>query len=402
MPRRALIAEFAVTGSAEGVKEVLGRSGFSELVEAHSRAEVIGLMRESHFDVVMVSLQDIESTEMVALEREIRKNSDMAVIGTSTSADPTLILRAMRAGIAEFLVQPYSSEELAGAVERLTWRSRSEVQAGELLAVYSGKGGLGTTSLAVNVAQALATTRTNSRVALADLVVTGGDVRLFLNLKQTYDLGDLVAKGDKVDSELLNSLLTPCPGGVWALPTGDNPELDDVFDASTISSIVGLLRAHFGMTVVDCEHHLTDRTLAALDAADRVLLVTHLSIPSLRSTQRTLSICRRLGYDNEKLCVVVNRFQSADVLAPREAEELLQCDIFWRLPNDYQLSAASLNNGVPVVLHEPNSKLARSYIDLARKLSGGNPRQNGAKPADSGASRLRNLFRINRGVKNVT
>jgi pilus assembly protein CpaE len=395
MVRRALVAAGAV-GPAEGVAEILARFGFTEVVQAQDRADAIARLREDPFDLVMVSLQDIGPTELLSLEREMRKDPNISVIGTGPAADPDLILRAMRAGIHEFLVQPPTPAELAGAVERLMWRAGSEAQQGELLAVYSGKGGLGSTSIAVNIAQALATTRTNSRVALADLVVTGGDVRIFLNLKQSYDLGDLVAKGDKVDAELLNSLLTPCPGGVWALPTGDNPELEDFFDAATIASIVDLLRAHFGMTVVDCEHSLTERTLAALDAADRILLVTDLSIPALRSTQRTLSICRRLGYDERKVCVIVNRYLSADVLQPREAEELLQCGIYARLPNDFQLSAAALNAGVPVVLHEPGSRLARSYIDLARKL-GGAPKQNGTAPSGRNPSRFRSLFKISKG-----
>lgn len=400
MLRRALVAEGAV-GPDESAAPVLARFGFSDVVQARDRADAIARMREGQFDIVMISLQDIAPGELVSLEREIRRSPNTSVIGTAPTNDPDLILRAMRAGIHEFLVNPPGPEELAGAVERLAWRSRSDTQKGDLVAVYSGKGGLGTTSVAVNVAQALAATRTNSRVALADLVVTGGDVRIFLNLKRVYDLGDLVAKGDKVDVELLNSLLTPCPGGVWALPTGDNPELDDFFDSGTIASIVDLLRAHFGMTVVDCEHHLTDRALAVLDAADKILLVTHLSIPALRSTQRTLSICRRLGYDPDKICVVVNRFLSADVLSSREAEELLECEIYWKLPNDYPLSAAAVNAGVPIVLYEPGSKLARSYVDLARKL-GGAPRQNGTDPGPQGVSRLRNLFGIKRGVSNVT
>lgn len=400
MLRRALVAEGAV-GPDKTAGPVLARFGFSDVVQARDRADTIARMREGQFDVVMISLQDIAPGELVSLEREIRRSPNTSVIGTAPTADSDLILRAMRAGVHEFLINPPGPEELAGVVERLAWRSRSETQKGDLVAVYSGKGGLGSTSVAVNVAQALAATRTNSRVALADLVVTGGDVRIFLNLKQVYDLGDLVAKGDKVDEELINSLLTPCPGGVWALPAGDNPELHDFFDSGTIATIVDLLRAHFGMTVVDCEHHLTDRALAAMDAADKVLLVTQLSIPALRSTQRTLSICRRLGYDADKICVVVNRFQSADVLSPREAEELLECEIYWKLPNDYPLSAAAVNAGVPIVLYEPGSKLARSYIDLARKL-GGAPGQNGTDPGPQGVSRLRNLFGIRKGVSNVT
>ena len=392
MARRALVVAGAV-GDPQAVDEILTRFGFTEGAQAQNRAEAISLMRDNPFEIVMVPLQDIAQTDLLSLERAIRKDPNISVIGTAPAADPELIVRAMRAGIHEFLVYPPSPEDLAGALERLMWRSENEADKGELIAVYSGKGGLGSTSIAVNIAQALATTLPNSRVALADLVVTGGDVRIFLNLKQSYDLGDLVAKGDKVDAELLNSLLTPCPGGLWALPTGDNPELEDFFDSTTIASILDLLRAHFGMTVVDCEHSLTERTLAALDAANRILLVTDLSIPALRSTQRTLSVCRRLGYDARKICVVVNRYLSADVLQPGEAEELLQCSIYARLPNDYQLSAAALNAGVPTVLHDPGSRLARGYVDLARKLTG-TPKQNGAETRGGNASRFRSLFKI--------
>jgi pilus assembly protein CpaE len=399
MSRKALIDQTA-GGAQETVAEVLARFGFTDVVHARDRADALNLMRQASFELVMISLHDIAPAELLSLEREIRKSPGLSVIGTAPAADPDLILRAMRSGMHEFLVHPPSPQDLGGALERLMWRSAGEGHKGKLFAVYSGKGGLGSTSLSVNLAQALAMTRTNARVALADLVVTGGDIRIFLNLQQAYDLGDLVAKGDKVDAELLNSLLTPCPGGVWALPTGDNPELEEFFDATTIASIIDLLRTHFGVTIVDCEHSLNERTLAALDAADRVLLVTHLSIPALRSTQRTLSICRRLGYNEEKICVVVNRHLSADVLPLTDAEELLESPIYAKLPNDFQLSGAALHAGVPVVVHQPTSKLARSYVDLARKLSGA-PSSNGTDPLGRGASRLRSLFRP-KGAGNVT
>jgi pilus assembly protein CpaE len=399
MSRKALVDQTA-GGAQETVAEVLARFGFTDVVHARDRADALNLMRQASFELVMISLHDIAPAELLSLEREIRKSPGLSVIGTAPAADPDLILRAMRSGMHEFLVHPPSPQDLGGALERLMWRSAGEGHKGKLFAVYSGKGGLGSTSLSVNLAQALAMTRTNARVALADLVVTGGDIRIFLNLQQAYDLGDLVAKGDKVDAELLNSLLTPCPGGVWALPTGDNPELEEFFDATTIASIIDLLRTHFGVTIVDCEHSLNERTLAALDAADRVLLVTHLSIPALRSTQRTLSICRRLGYNEEKICVVVNRHLSADVLPLTDAEELLESPIYAKLPNDFQLSGAALHAGVPVVVHQPTSKLARSYVDLARKLSGA-PSSNGTDPLGRGASRLRSLFRP-KGAGNVT
>lgn len=403
MQRRALIADNAA-GQPESVAGVLARFGFVRTAHAADRDGAISQMRESHFDLVVLPVEGITPNQLLLIEREIRKNPTIAVIATAPVAEPELIVRAMRAGVHEFLVYPPKPEELAGAVERLMRRSRSEAERGELIAVYSGKGGLGTTSIAVNVAQAFGAIRPDGRVALLDLVVSGGDIRVFLNIRPTYDLSHLVAKGNQVDAELLNSLLTPCPGGVWVLPTGDHPEDEELFDSAAVGSILNLLRAHFGVTVVDCEHHLSEATLTALDTADRILLVTHLSVPALRSTQRTLAVARRLGYDDSKLCIVVNRFQSGDVLPIADAESLLQCPIYWKLPNDYRLSAASLTKGVPVSVEDPASKLSRSYGELARKLSGAGS-QGGVVPRANdvgGASRFRKLFGSDKGVRNVS
>jgi len=397
--KRALVTAGAA-GEIDAVAATLARFGFDRVIPAADRAEVITRMRNEEFDLVVVTLEDLAPAQLVALEREIRKNPHSLVIATAPAPESELILRALRAGVHEFLVSPVTAEALAGSVERLMWRRSSEAGKGEVYAVYSGKGGLGVTSLAVNLAQALAGIRPDSRVALADLVVTGGDVRIFLNLTRAYDLADLVAKGDKVDADLLNSLLTPCPGGVWALPTGDNPELEESFDADSIRSIIDLLSAHFSVTVLDCEHTLTGRTLAALDAADRILLVTHLSVPALRSTQRTLSICRRLGYDDDKLMLVVNRYLSADVLSLKEATDLLQCPISFTIPNDYAVSASSLNKGIPVVIREPQSRIARSYGELAQKLAGVSHTLR--RPSDAGASRFGRLLGLTKRASNVS
>ncbi len=401
MQRSALIADNSA-GPPEAVAGTLARFGFSKTVEVSTRDEAIARMRDGQFDLVVIPVEGITSEQLIALEREIRREPTTSVIATAPSPEPDLILRAIRAGIHEFLVYPPKPEELASAVERVTRRGHTEATRGELIAVYSGKGGLGSTSIAVNLAQALAAQRTDSRVALLDLVVTGGDVRVFLNLRPAYDLSHLIAKGSQVDPELLNSVMTACPGGVWALPTGDTPEDEELFDSAAVGSILTLLRSQFAYTVVDCEHHLSEATLSALDAANRIVLVTQLSVPALRSTQRSLGVCRRLGYEESKLCVVVNRYQSGDVLPVKDAEDLLQAPIYFKLPNDYRLSAESLTQGVPVSLQDPNSKLARSYSDLARKLSGTGGSGTLPRTTPSGGSRLRKLFGTERGARNVS
>jgi pilus assembly protein CpaE len=385
-----IVAGAAGSGDVAGI---LSRFGFGAPVEASNIQAAIARLADDHYDLLILPLQDIDAVQMAALEREIRRGRFTSVVGTAPRADPELILRAMRTGIQEFVVFPPEAQDLTAAVDRLMRRHQVEIKRGHVAAVYSSKGGLGNTSLAVNLAYGFAHNHADSRVAVADLVVGGGDVRVFLNLKPSYDLGDLVAKVDRIDADLMYSLLTPCPGGVWALAASDKPELDEIADASAINMIVQQLQAHFAFTVLDCEHYMNERTLAAMDAADSILLVTQLTVPALRSTQRTLAICRRLGYPETKLCVIVNRYPSGEILTLADAADVLKCEIFWKLPNDYRGSALALNKGVPVYEIDPRSKLALSYQQLAAKLGG--TYRGGADHSGTngrGGSRLRQLF----------
>jgi pilus assembly protein CpaE len=383
MPRNALIVADAA-GPEPVAAGVLKRFGFAPPSQAPTVEEALSLLRRDHFELVVVPLHELAPVQLAELDQLVRRERFSFVIATAPRSDPELIVRGLRAGIHEFLVSPPDPSELAGAVDRLMRRAPAEVRRGEVVAVYSPKGGLGTTSVAVNLADAYARTHSDSRVALADLAVGGGDVRVFLNLSPAYHMGDLVKKLDRADAELFYSLLTPTQRGVWVLPGPDDPELDDELGAATIGLMIEQLRVHFALTVLDCEHHLSERTVAALDAADRILLVTQLNVPSLRGMQRTLALCRRLGYPSEKLCVLVNRYKADDMLTLKDASQVLTCDVATTLPNDYQLSSSALTQGVPVAQLSADAELSRAYARLASKLLG-TPADAAPAPADHSA-----------------
>jgi len=393
--RRALI----VAGAAGPEGEVIGllrRFGFASVVQSDGVAPALEQLTGTHYDIVVLPVHDLSAEQLAAIERVVRQDRLTFVIGTAPQANPEIILRAMRAGVHEFLTSPPDPKELAAAVDRLMRRVQVERRQGQVIAVHSAKGGLGTTSIAVNLAAALAANRRDARVALADLVVTGGDVRVFLNLSNAYHMGDLASKIDRVDAELLNSILTPTPSGVWALPGPDSPEADETLDATLVTQIITALRSNFAFTVLDCEHHMTERTVAAMDAADRIILVTQLTIPGIRSTQRSLTLFRRLGYVEDKVCVVVSRHQPGDILSPDDAAKALGTEIFWKLPNDYGPSSDALTRGVPVAEVAPGSKLTWSYGQLATKLGGAadSKHPNGKRNTDPPS--LRRLFGLRR------
>lgn len=387
MPRRALIISGAA-GPQDIANGVLQRFGFAPAELALNLAEATTRVRAEPFDLVVVPLQGLDPLELSTLDREARRRGTF-IIGTAAQSDPELILRAMRSGVAEFLVYPPDPKDLSGAVDRLMRRTHTEGKAGSAIAVYSAKGGLGTTSVAVNVAFALAKAHPEGQVALVDVVAGGGDLRVMLDLKPQYDMSDLLRKIDRIDADLLRSLLTPLSNGVWVLPSSEDPESAEALDAAAVTTILDQLRMHHTFTVIDCEHTLSDRTLAALDAADRIVLVTQLNLPALRSTQRSLALCQRLGYADEKVHVVVNRYHSGDVVTIADAAEVLGREIFYRLPNDYRTSAGALTKGVPVVEFDASSQLARGYEGLAARVNGG-VTSNGAQAGST--SRLAKLF----------
>lgn len=394
MQRNALIVA-AAAGPADVSAGILQRFGFGPAAAAESVSDAVAALRERHYDLLIVPLQDLDAVDLATLEREIRRTGTTFVIGTAPQADSELIVRAMRSGIHEFIQFPPAPQELSAAIDRLMRRMSIEASRGLTVAVYSAKGGLGTTTVAVNLAFAFGRNNPSARVALADFVVMGGDVGLVLDLRPVYDIGDLAVKTSRIDAELLKSTLTATRGGVWVLPAGDKPETSDVVDASAATTIIGHLSASYNFTVIDCEHHLTDRTLVALDAADRIVLVTQLGIPALRSTQRTIQLCRRLGYPDEKLFVVVNRFQSSDVVSPADAAQVLERELFYKIPNDYRTASAAVTEGKAVTEHDAASALAASYLGLAAKLGGSSPASANGDGKTSG-SRIGRLLGIGR------
>jgi pilus assembly protein CpaE len=379
-------------GPDELAGEVLGRFGFSTILRAETLAHAVDMLRQHPIDLALIPLEGASDLQLTALDREMRRERSVAVIGTASKADPDIMIRAMRAGIQEFLVSPPDPKDLAAAIDRLMRRTLTHAVNGQVVAVYSAKGGVGVSTIAINLAFAFAKIQEKARHAIADLVIPGGDTRVLLNLNPSYDLGDLVDKLDRVDADLLNSLLTPSDAGVWVLPAPERPEAHEQVTAATVSTIIGHLRANFMSTVLDVEHQLSDRSLAALDAADRILLVIELSVASLRSAQRALTVFRRLGYPNDKTCVVVNRFQSGEVLTVADAEKVLKSDVYFRLPNDYRVASGALTRGVSVLEFDPNAKLALAYHQLASKLTGAAHAASNGSSATASSSRLKQLF----------
>ncbi|MBA3246477.1 MAG: AAA family ATPase [Pyrinomonadaceae bacterium] len=292
-----------------------------------------------------------------------------AIICASPNASPDMILRSLRAGAKDFLRLPIIAEEFRTVLERTAEFCAGQVAApkkrGRVVAVFSSKGGCGTSFIATNIAASL-----QSPTVLLDLNLQAGDLSLFLGVEPKFSVADLVENRARADDSLLKSYLAPHSSTLSLMAAPREADLADDIEPEHIFEVLELLRERFDYVVVDPQHTFDSITLAALDQADEIVLVLTLDIPAIRSTQRALAIFDRLGYPRHKIRIVVNRWSKQIDLDLRQVERFLGEPVMTFIQSDYLTAVNSINLGQPLVESDPSSRIATEIRRLAATITG--------------------------------
>jgi pilus assembly protein CpaE len=334
-------------------------------------ADVVG---QTTPDVGFIAL-DSNPDKALDLVASLAKSApNCAVLVTSTSTDGNLILRAMRAGAKEFLTQPLKPEDLSGALQRVARQRGGAAGSGhrgcQIIAVTGATGGVGSTSVAVNLGCALAANQANS-VVLLDLDLCLGDADVFLDTIPEYTLSDVAQNISRLDLTLLKRSLTKHDTGLYLLPRP--VQLEDARHITTdeLARVLGLLKASFTHVIIDTSKSFNELDMHALTNADQVLLVTQLDLPCLRNVVRLMLSFKETNKFDEKVKIVVNRVgYETGQISLRKAQETIGREIFWQIPNDYRVMVEVRNNGVPLVQQAPKAAITQSMNQLAVAVSG--------------------------------
>ncbi len=293
-----------------------------------------------------------------------------ALISAANNAAPDLLLQSLRAGAREFLKLPISADELKTVLDRVAAFSASQVEApkkkGRMVAVFSSKGGCGTTFMATNLAAA-----SSMRTVLVDLNLQAGDLPLFLGVDPKYSFADMAENRSRLDDSLIKSFVTPYSSNLSLLAAPREADSADEIEPEHVFEVLQRLRESYDYVVLDPQHTFDSITLAALDQSDEIVLVLTLDIPAIRSTQRALEIFDRLGYPRKKIRIVVNRWSKQIDLDLQQVEKFLGEPVVGFVPSDYQTAVTSINLGRPLVQSEPNSRIAQEIRRVARTISKG-------------------------------
>jgi pilus assembly protein CpaE len=301
----------------------------------------------------------------------------LAVILVRRRVDTSVLSEALRSGIFE-VVEERDLAGLNSAVRRARDLARQlretvggvttpeeQTSRGQLITVFSAKGGCGKTTLATNLAAALAD-RGRREVCLVDLDLAFGDVAIALQLFPAHTIADAVPLADSLDTQSVLSLLTPHSPGLTTLVAPIEPGTAESIPATLVAAVLAILKQEFDFVVVDTPPAFDDHVLAAFDQSDLVALLATLDIPALKNLKLTLETLDLLNYPRDRWRLVLNRADSKVGLALGEVEKTLKAPIAAQIPSSRDVPA-SINRGVPIVLDDPKHPVSVAIKNFAER-----------------------------------
>ncbi len=368
-----------------------------------SGEEAVETVAKAMPDVVLMDINLPGMDGIAATGKLVELIPTIQVIMLSVQGETDYMRRAMMAGARDYLTKPPSADELLDTIRRV-YKLRQKMQTGPLgpvpgmagapgmptmmapvkqgkvITVYSPKGGTGCTTVAVNLAIALQRMLgAEVKVCLVDANLQFGDVTIFMKLQPTRTLADLAQHAQDLDSELLNTVMTPHPSGVKVLAAPPTPEDAEIFAEGGVEetganaylkSILDFARGEYDYVIVDTAHHVDDVLLAALDLNDLILILTRPVIPEIRGARQFIELLQKMEYPFEKVALLINGVDNKRMGIQPEAIERAMMPSIARLPLDEHTALRAANYGVPFITQSQGARspLGQGIVALAKAV----------------------------------
>ncbi|MBN1485070.1 MAG: response regulator [Chloroflexia bacterium] len=332
-------------------------------------------------DVVLMDINMPDMDGIAATEKIMEVAPGTQVIIMSVQGEQDYLRRAMLAGASDFLVKPFSGDDLANSIRQVFKRRPrvAEVKPertaeekgaamGRVISVFSPKGGVGCTTLVVNLAVALKLEQPEKRVAIMDGSLLFGDVGVLMDMRSERTINGLVSRFDQLDADLLSDVMVTHSSGVKVLQSPLAPQQAELVSADHVRSILQLLQRNFHYVFVDTWSSFQERVLTILDLSERIVLVTTLEMSTIKNVKLFLEVAELLQYPPGKIVLVANYGDARQGIPVREVSRNLRFEVSATISTDGRAVTNSVNRGVPLVLAEPGNPVAKDIQALLQQL----------------------------------
>jgi pilus assembly protein CpaE len=358
---------------------------------AENGQKAIDQARRLQPDIVLMDINMPDMDGITASQEIVRLAPASQIIMMSVQSEADYLRRSMLAGAVDFLTKPFTSEELSSSIHRVYemgakrrppplasheteqgmptaagTAAHQSSPGGKLLLIYSPKGGTGCTTLAVNLAIALAQT-TSKKVALVDASLQFGDADVLLNLQGTQTIVDATKRIDELDSDLLSVLMSTHPSGIKVLAAPLSPVDSDTIGPEAYKEVLRRLQKAFDYVILDTWSYLDDTVLAAIDLAERVLIVMTPEIPSIKGTKQFFEIAEALEFPLGRVDLILNKVYPRDGIRAEQIENSMKHKVQAQFEFEPQATRQAVNQGQPVIAAQPNHPLSQGFLHLAQQ-----------------------------------
>lgn len=384
---RVLIVD-DVQESRDNVERLLRFESDIEIIGTASRGqEAIEFALAQHPDIILMDVNMPDMDGITATRTIMSQLPGVGVIMMSVLNEPDVLRRSMTAGAREYLVKPFSLDELLNGIRtvhanapRIALQPAPTLEAGTtvstpmrqpgkgtVLCVAGVKGGAGRSVIATNLAVAIRQ-QSQLRVALIDANIAFGDIGVMMNVSDSKTMLDAVPYLRQVDTELINNIVVEHGSGVHLLLAPPSPQEAEVVTSDLVKSMISVMTGMFDVIVIDTRPSFDDLNLAVFDSADLLLLVVTMDMMSIKDGRQFLDVTNLLGYPDDRLRLVLNRVNTYSGIPATEIGESLRRPLWARIPDEPGPVLRSVNEGVPLVSSAHDSKVVEEINRMARDV----------------------------------
>jgi pilus assembly protein CpaE len=360
------------------------RKDFMNIVAEFEDLVLSEVDEEKPADLLIYELGPDKESAFKILHASIQKGLAKEVFLVTEETDKDLLLQAIRLGAKEFLSMPFEIKEVQKALERYVDQNQhliKQSKKGKLINIVGSKGGVGTTTIAVNLAVNLAE-KQKSSVALIDSNMLFGEIPLFLGITPKHDWGEIIRNVSRMDKTLFSNILTRHSSGVDVYPSPRNMEELGTVVVKQVVRMFNKMREIYDFIIIDGGQSQNYLSTKALEISDQIILVAEQSLPCLSNTNKLLKAFSELGYPrDEQISVLINRYQKREGISLKEAENCIHKNVMWTVPNDYSTTLAAINQGLPLAEVASGASVTKKINKISSFLLNGDQKPQGGTSA---------------------